>query len=305
MSLKPAYRPNPAHIQAFLGAPVAMHPRALQSMLAMLRSEDAVRASIQAADWSRIDARAKALKASAFIDPLSGWFDESFDAHIIDGIAIIPVYGATMLRSSWCYSGYDHIERAIAEAVQRRDVQAILLRIESPGGDARVHDICSMIRDAREVKPVIGYSATEALSAGCALSSSCSQFFIGRQAEVGFMGVYTAHEDVSRMLEYAGVDVKYYASSDDKLAFVSDRPRQPVTDETFTKMVADSYGLYVDAIAAGRSLDPELIRSTGAKIFFGPEAFEIGLADKAETPDGTISYWDLLANITTILRGMP
>src|SRR3989338_3982133 len=79
---------------------------------------------------------------------------------IVNGIAIIPVHGPLSKRSGifdayFGFTSYELLSESVQEALDDSDVSAILLDIDSPGGEvAGLFDLCDQIYAARKIKPV-------------------------------------------------------------------------------------------------------------------------------------------------------
>lgn len=135
-----------------------------------------------------------------------------------DGVAVINIEGVIMpsasgiLNSSGVFSLRDFIS-TLRELVRNERVKAIILRIDSPGGEATlVEEAASAIRGATQVKPVLAYVDSEASSAAYWLASQADVIYATPSAEVGSIGVYVALLDESRAYEMQGLELKIYRS---------------------------------------------------------------------------------------------
>ena len=108
-----------------------------------------------------------------------------------NGIAIIPVFGTLVRRTVGLeaqsgLTSYASIEDLLASALQDSAVRAILLDIDSPGGEAGgVFDLADKVFAARQQKPIWAIADEAALSAAYAIACAADRVWLTRTAEVG------------------------------------------------------------------------------------------------------------------------
>jgi signal peptide peptidase SppA len=202
-----------------------------------------------------------------------------------DKIAVIPVHGTLVRRTVGLeaesgLASYAAIASQLDAALASPKVAAILLDIDSPGGESGgVFDLADRIRAAAGVKPVWAVANDMAFSAAYALASGASRIFVSRTGGVGSIGVIAMHVDQSAKDAQDGV--RYTA------VFAGDRkndlnPHQPITGEAQAFLQAEVnrvYALFVETVARHRGLDAEAVVATQAGLFFGRDAVAAGLAD--------------------------
>jgi ClpP class serine protease len=108
--------------------------------------------------------------------------------------------------------------------------------------------------------------------------------------EVGSIGVYAAHEDISGMLEQDGVKVTLVSAGKYK---TEGNPFEPLSDEAreYIQGRVDEYAaMFHRAVAAGRGVAVERVRSEfgEGRVFGAQEGVSRGLADRVGTLDETI-----------------
>lgn len=180
-------------------------------------------------------------------------------------IAVIPVYGTIVQRASQldlCESGTStqSISNALADAMADDSVSKVLLDIDSPGGSVYgVQEVAAEISRAK--KPVVAIANSLAASAAYWIGSAASEFYVTPGGEVGSIGVWTAHQDVSKALEEAGVNVTLVSAGEFK---VEGNPFQPLGEQAHAFMqsrVNDYYGEFTRAVARGRNVTVEQVRN--------------------------------------------
>ncbi len=214
---------------------------------------------------------------------------------VVSGVAVVPVSGLLVPAYPWIgdpwVTGYDALSCQVVEALDDSEVKAVCLTINSPGGLCEgLFDLCDGITAAKAAakKPVAGICAETAYSAAYALGAVCDGLSVPRTGGVGSVGVYTAHMDVSRMMDTAGVTMTLVAAGAHK---VDGHPYAPLPDDVRADMqaqVEDLRLLFAETVARGRGLDVAAVLATEARCYDGPrgtaEAVRLGLADVVASP---------------------
>lgn len=215
---------------------------------------------------------------------------------VVDGIAVLDVFGilahrATLQADSSYVEGYETIAKRIDAALADREVAAIVLNIDSPGGEVSgAFQLAGQILNARAIKPIHAVAGDLAASAGYLIASAAQSVSVSPSGQVGSIGVVTCHVDMSRALDKAGYTVTPIYAGAHKVDGI---PYAPLPDDVATRMQADIdhyYAMFVDAVAAARpNLTSRAIRATEAALYIGGKAVAAGLADRVETPDQLLS----------------
>lgn len=201
------------------------------------------------------------------------------------GVAIIPVIGTLVQRSSWMdaasgMTGYPDISNMLVAALSDPDAKAILLEIDSGGGEASgVFDLADQIYAARDQKPIWAIANEQAYSAAYAIASSASQLYMPRTAGVGSVGVIAMHVDQSGKNEKAGMAyTAVYAGA--KKADLS--RHAPLADSARADLQGEIdrlYTLFTDTVARNRGLDVSAVKATEAGLLNPDQAIASGFAD--------------------------
>lgn len=207
-----------------------------------------------------------------------------------DGIAVITVTGSLINRGAWVGSNsgetsYEGIKHQVATAAADPRARAILMDIESPGGEAvGAFEAASAIRAAAAKKPVTAIINGMAASAAYALASGATKIVTTPTGIAGSIGVVMMHADYSRFLDRKGITPTLIFAGAHK---VDGNPLQPLPNNVrsdLQKEVDQFYEMFVQTVAAGRrGLSPDAIRSTEARTFIGEDAVAAGLADSVST----------------------
>ena len=213
--------------------------------------------------------------------------------------AIVDVYGPLEQHDGgWCDS-YDAIKTRVAEAAADAEAHNVVLRLDSPGGDAAgcfdlARNIQKICADAG--KPLYAYVEGKACSAAYALASAASAIIIGDSALVGSIGVISTRDDVSVMNAQRGIRVALITSGARK---ADGHPDSPITADELAaaQTIVDSMaGVFFGLVADMRPMKfetPEAVGALDAAVFHGESAIKSGLADGVMDLD---SMLDLIAS---------
>ena len=206
-----------------------------------------------------------------------------------EGIAVIPVFGTLVKRAGAIeaasgLTSYGHLEDQIMDAATDPAVRAVLLDIDSPGGEAAgAFDLSDLVYEARSLKPVWAVADEEAFSGAYAIASAAERLIVPRTGGLGSIGVVALHVDRSARDAMEGFRTTTVYAGARKNDF---NPHETLKDgarRTLQAEVDRVYGLFVDTVARNRGLAAEDVRATEARLYFGEDAVRAGLADEVGT----------------------
>ncbi|MCJ2030921.1 S49 family peptidase [Methylobacterium sp. J-043] len=213
-------------------------------------------------------------------------------------VAVIPVIGfmsqrATMLGeiSGGGGTSTERVGAMFRRALADPNVKAIVLEVDSPGGGVfGVRELADEIRAARGRKPIVAQVNSLAASAAYWITTAASEVVVTPGAEVGSIGVYSVHDDLSGMLDKAGISKSYISAGEFK---VEGNPLGPLTAEARDyrqKRVNETYTDFVSDVAKGRGTTPARVRAEFGKgrTVGAREAVRLGMADRVATMQDTL-----------------
>jgi len=184
--------------------------------------------------------------------------------------------------SSNIYS--DDLAEAIYDAVKAREVKAIVLRLNSPGGsDTASEQILAAIRDAKAAgKPVVVSMATYAASGGYWVSSEASAIVAQPTTLTGSIGVFGGKFALGPALSRFGVDLRQLnVGSSYAGAFGASREFTPQERAAFAHWMDQIYGNFVIRVSEGRKLPLARVQEIArGRVWTGAQARELGLVDQ-------------------------
>jgi signal peptide peptidase SppA len=214
-----------------------------------------------------------------------------------NGVAILPIVGSLVNRGAWigASSGlvsYEGIAAQLREAEADTDVRAVLLDIDSPGGEATgMFATAKLVSAINKTKPVVAFVNDVAASAAYGIASSASEIIVSSTSMVGSIGVLLTHLDRSGELEDRGVKPTLIHAGAHK---VDGHPFGPLSDAVRADLQAEVmkiYDQFVGLVAEGRAgrVSAEAIRATEARTYLGADAISQGLADRMASLDEVIA----------------
>jgi signal peptide peptidase SppA len=210
------------------------------------------------------------------------------------GVAVIPIYGTLVRRTQGLeaqsgLTSYAGIAQSLETALADPSVAAILLDIDSPGGESSgVFDLADRIRAATTIKPVWAVANDMAFSAAYALGSAASRLIVSRTGGVGSIGVIAMHVDQSVKDQQDGIAYTAVFAGDRKNDL---NPHAPISGEAHSFLQGEVnriYDLFATTVAKHRGMGVNTIKSTQAALYFGADAVASGLADDVGTLDDAL-----------------
>lgn len=217
---------------------------------------------------------------------------------VVDGVAVIPIMGPLFQRASLFtrFSGatsYDDISAMLNDALERMDVSAVCLAIDSPGGAvAGCFELATEIHEATKSteKEIIASIEGRGCSAAYLLASQCQMVCATEASEVGSIGVIARFDDNTRAQKNEGNDVVVIRSKE--LKAPGNGPMTPNQMASIQKLMMKLDGMFEDFVKRGRA-DAKNGAFT-AETFIGEECIARGLVDSIETRADVIEKYGAL-----------
>lgn len=198
----------------------------------------------------------------------------------IDNVGIIHVTGAlgknlTAYERMLGMTDYDDVALQLVEAEGNPNIDAVILRIDSPGGT--ITGLPELAARVREVsKPLVAYTQGTAASAAYWLASQCDHVLLSESAEVGSVGVYIALLDQSEHLRMQGLKVEAVSAGEHKLDYADHKPLSDDARQALKDNVDKWHARFKSDVNIKRSAPAA---SMEGQCFEGMEGISSGLAD--------------------------
>lgn len=228
------------------------------------------------------------------------------DVSVPGSIALIQVHGALVQRGGWMEGcgirSYDAIREDLEEALANVNVSAILLDIDSGGGEcAGLFDLCDWIMAQGEKKPIYAFAHDYAFSAAYAIACTARKLYVAQTGEVGSVGVVCAHVDQSGANSKAGIVITPIYAGDKKVDGWSHAPLSDSAKADYQHSIDATYQKFVSLVAKGRGISEQSVRDTEAGCFIPSDAMRLGLVDAVSSFDGVIE--EIFAEIGSANKG--
>lgn len=185
--------------------------------------------------------------------------------------------------------GYDCLDRIITDAQANPEVGAILLDIDSPGGEvAGCFDFARKLAGmgARNGgKPIVAFANEMACSAAYAIAASCDVVMTTETGQVGSVGVWTMLVDMTKGLSKGGIEATMIRAGDRK---ARGGPYEQADKATFAKLqgwVDETWGIFCDHVSATRPLTAAAVKAMEGDWFTGSDALDKGLVDAVDSSE--------------------
>lgn len=207
------------------------------------------------------------------------------------GVAVIPVLEAISNRPHSFGVSTQEVGAALDAAVASNDIASILLDIDSPGGTVEgVPELADKVFAARDVKPVVAIANGMMASAAYWIGAAAGEIVVTPSSSVGSIGVYTIHEDITKMLEQEGEKVTTIQFGKYKTELA---PWLELTEEAraFLQQRVDEIGLwFVGDVGRFRGDTPANVQSGygEGRVLSAEAAVQANLVDRIATFEETL-----------------
>ena len=210
-------------------------------------------------------------------------------------VAVLPLHGMISQRASLWQEFFggtstESFGAAFQRAIGDPKVGGVIIDVDSPGGTTSgVQELADLIWEGSQRKPVAAIANSDMASAAYWLASQVGagskRLVAAPGADVGSIGVFRMHQDVSEALASQGVKMTMLAVPEYK---TEANPFEPLTDQArdhHMGQVQAAYEEFVAAVSRGRSVSPGVVRSSFGKgrMFHASQAASMGLVDRVAT----------------------
>ena len=187
----------------------------------------------------------------------------------------------------------DRFAKIIADVRADKDVKAVVLRVNSPGGSVMASEKIKAELDLlRENVPVIASYGDYAASGGYWISANCDRIFANATTLTGSIGVFSMIPDLGGAIKNKlHVTVTPVKSNDHADMLTMMRALTPQEEAYMQASVERIYTKFTSLVAEGRDMtvaDVDAIAQ--GRVWTGAEALEIGLVDEIGTLEDALKY---------------
>lgn len=196
--------------------------------------------------------------------------------------------------------GADSTAKLLRRARNSDAVQAVVLRVDSPGGSAFAAEvIADEVKALRAAgKPVVASMSSVAASGGYSISMHADKIFASSSTLTGSIGVFGMLPTYQRSLETIGISTDGIGTTPWSGEFQPDREMSSQTKQLLQLFVEDTYDDFVSDVASSRGLEKSAVDQIGqGQVWTGNEAIENGLVDDLGSLDDAVIAAGALAGL--------
>jgi len=179
--------------------------------------------------------------------------------------------------------GSDTIASAIREAVEDKDVKAILFRIDSPGGSYVASDTIwrEIVTARKEGKPVIASMGGTAASGGYFIAMAADKIVAQPGTITGSIGVFGGKMITTGFWNKLGVTWDEVHTSRNADAWTQTRDFTPAQQARFAQWLDRVYEDFTTKVSQSRKLSKEAVEKIAkGRVWTGEDAKRLGLVDE-------------------------
>src|SRR5581483_9234461 len=179
--------------------------------------------------------------------------------------------------------GGDSLSELIRQARIDKDIKAVVLRVDSPGGSvAASEEIYRELQALRAAgKPLVVSMGDLAASGGYYISAPANQIWASPATLTGSIGIFAVIPTINQTLSKVGVSVDGVGTTPLAGSLTIARPLSKEASELVQSQIDRGYQQFVARVASGRRETPQQIDAIGqGRVWAGADARRIGLVDR-------------------------
>ncbi|AFY95168.1 signal peptide peptidase SppA [Chamaesiphon minutus] len=188
--------------------------------------------------------------------------------------------------------GGDSLARQLRELRADKDVKAVVLRVNSPGGSALASDIIQReVRLLQKNKPVVVSMGDVAASGGYWISTYSNKIFAESNTITGSIGVIGINFNFQKLANNNGITWDVIKTSKLADSTTVARPSTPQELAISQQRVNDIYDDFLNKVAESRKLPKQKVAEIAqGRVWSGVDAKKVGLVDAIGGLNDAIAY---------------
>ena len=213
-------------------------------------------------------------------------------------VAVLHMDGDIVEGNDYTDIAADRFVREIDALRKDKNVKAVVLRVNSPGGSVSAS---VKIRRALDLlmkeKPLVASFGNYAASGGYWISNGCQKIFADATTITGSIGVFSMIPEFGGVTKKVGVGVETVGSNKHSDMFSLMRPFDKAELDYMQASVEDIYDSFVGLVATSRGMDvPAVDAIAQGRVWTGADALGIGLVDEIGDLEDAVAYAAALAD---------
>jgi protease-4 len=225
------------------------------------------------------------------------------------GARIALIYGTGLITRNGSASALSEesaftaraIARAFNDAVRDKDVQAIVFRIDSPGGSATASETIwrEVERAHKRGKPVIVTMGDLAASGGYYVAAPADKIVAEPATLTGSIGVVGGKIVIAGLLDKLGITTDSVERGANSGMFSTSQDFSPQAHQHLVDEIDTTYRGFKDRVATGRHMTAEAVEAAAkGRVWTGEDAMKLGLVDALGGYDTALALARKSANLS-------
>ena len=209
-----------------------------------------------------------------------------------DKIAVLYAHGMIMPGDSQYGIQSETYKEAIQKIAEDDKIKAVVLRINSGGGDANTsEEILHEIQKIKPEIPVIASFGDVAASGGYYIATDADRIFAEPYTITGSIGVLGMIPNFKGLINNIGITTDYVQTNANTIYYSPFQGLSPQGKQVMTETTEAVYAKFVNHVAQNRKKSFEQIDALGGgRIYTGMEAKQNGLIDELGSLQDAINY---------------
>jgi protease-4 len=196
--------------------------------------------------------------------------------------------------------GSESLSKTIRKARKDKNIKAIVLRVNSPGGSALASE--TILREmalAKKEKPIVVSMGDVAASGGYYIACQADTIVASPTTITGSIGVFGVLMNAKEMMNNKlGVNIDTVKTNKHADLGSIFRPLTSVERQIIQNSVENVYDTFISRVSEGRNLTKEYVDSIGqGRVWTGRDALELGLVDVLGGLEQAIEISTKMANL--------
>ena len=237
------------------------YKKSIKNLLGILDSDD-----LNLIDFKRLNSKIK-----------------DYDLKIKDKIAIIYAQGTILyVEGSETIIGEELFRETIDELGENENVKAVVLRIDSPGGDPLTSDILwNSIEKLKKNKPIVVSMGNVAASGGYYIACNANKILANPMTITGSIGVWGTLPNLEGISSDIGINAEQVNTHKNSMGYSLFEPLQSGYKNAMERTIDEVYNLFKLRVSEGRTISYEEVEKYArGYVWSGKEAKKIGLIDE-------------------------
>jgi protease-4 len=193
------------------------------------------------------------------------------------------------------------VRRALDQAIEDKNIKAVVLRVDSPGGSAVASEIIlEATKRLKAKKPFVVSMGDVAASGGYYVACGSDVIFADESTITGSIGVVGGKFATNPMWKKIGVTFKEYKRGTNAGIMSTADTFTPAERQKIQAWMDDIYGVFKGHVLSirGDRLKKPIDDIAGGRVYTGKQALDLGLVDKMGTLQDAITFVADKAKVT-------